>query len=308
MLPIGPKWMQLNSTAGPMGMSIFFTLSGFLITSALLRRADALSFFVKRLFRIVPLAFLGSTLILFLQQAPFHAYVPMWLFYYNYTPGVEGIKHVSHFWSLCVEVHFYILIGLVVAMAGRSGLCLLPFAGLLVTYLRIREGVYLNNNHLRMDEILAGASLALIAEGELGRNLSRMKGWIRNVPLSLALLVFAASCHPQSGWAQYFRPYAGAIAVGMTLSSTGRTQLLLKSWPLRYIAEISYALYIIHPASMMGWLGSGETLERYMKRPLSFGITFCLAHMSTYYFERPCTGFGRLLVERWTEVAKRHRR
>ena len=36
LLPLGPKGWQLNATAGPMGMALFFTLSGFLITRFLL--------------------------------------------------------------------------------------------------------------------------------------------------------------------------------------------------------------------------------------------------------------------------------
>ena len=38
LLPLGPKSLQLNDMAGPMGMAIFFTLSGFLITRFLLHR------------------------------------------------------------------------------------------------------------------------------------------------------------------------------------------------------------------------------------------------------------------------------
>src|ERR1700756_2090390 len=35
LLPLGPKALHLNSTAGPMGMSLFFVLSGYLIISTL---------------------------------------------------------------------------------------------------------------------------------------------------------------------------------------------------------------------------------------------------------------------------------
>ncbi|RZA12642.1 MAG: acyltransferase, partial [Proteobacteria bacterium] len=39
MLPLGPKVWELNVAAGSIGMSLFFTLSGFLITSTLQRNA-----------------------------------------------------------------------------------------------------------------------------------------------------------------------------------------------------------------------------------------------------------------------------
>ena len=39
-VPLGPKLLRLNDAAGAMGMSLFFALSGFLITSTLLHNAD----------------------------------------------------------------------------------------------------------------------------------------------------------------------------------------------------------------------------------------------------------------------------
>ena len=40
LLPLGPKRLQLNVTSGTMGMSLFFTLSGFLITQQLHARRN----------------------------------------------------------------------------------------------------------------------------------------------------------------------------------------------------------------------------------------------------------------------------
>ena len=57
MLPLGPKLFRLNETTGAMGMSLFFSLSGFLITSQLRHNADVHEFLIKRLSRIVPLAY-----------------------------------------------------------------------------------------------------------------------------------------------------------------------------------------------------------------------------------------------------------
>ena len=67
---------------------------------------------------------------------------------------------------------------------------------------------------------------------------------------------------------------------------------------LVYLAGISYALYVIHPMLAHSWLGSGDVIEKYAKRPLLFAVLFCLAHLSTYYYERRWIDFGKSLASR----------
>ena len=69
----------------------------------------------------------------------------------------------SHYWSLCVEVHFYLFVGLLTLACGAKGLRILPFVCLAVTGYRIWTGTTLSvTTHLRVDEILAGATVALV--------------------------------------------------------------------------------------------------------------------------------------------------
>lgn len=112
----------------------------------------------------------GGTLILLLQAAPLRAYPPVWFYYLNYSSGVEGVKHISHFWSLCVEMHFYLFVGLLVGMLGRRGLLALPLLAAAITLWRIKDGVYINvNTHYRVDKICAGAAIALCYGERFGR-------------------------------------------------------------------------------------------------------------------------------------------
>jgi peptidoglycan/LPS O-acetylase OafA/YrhL len=64
LLPLGPAVLRFNEAAGAMGMSLFFALSGFLITSRLLNNTDVIEFFTRRLARILPLSY-TYTLIVF---------------------------------------------------------------------------------------------------------------------------------------------------------------------------------------------------------------------------------------------------
>jgi peptidoglycan/LPS O-acetylase OafA/YrhL len=230
------------------------------------------------------LAFVFITVMLLLQGSSGASFASHYLFAINYD-FVHITSYTSHFWSLCVEVHFYIAIGLLVACFGRRALLLLPLLALGVTILRWYSGTTIHiSTHLRVDEILAGGCLALCYHGALGnRTLNR-------VPLSVQcglLLALVMASHPSTGAFGYVRPYLAALLVGSTLPlvATQLSTALAGRW-LKYIAAISYALYVIHKLTMWGWLGEGSGLEKYLlKRPISFVLTFALAHLSTFYFE-----------------------
>src|SRR6185312_2514363 len=72
LLPLGPKPLQLNWTTGAMGMSLFFILSGYLIIRTL-RNSTIEEFVVKRLVRILPLAYLYLLVVFLLCGLSLHS-------------------------------------------------------------------------------------------------------------------------------------------------------------------------------------------------------------------------------------------
>jgi len=298
MLPLGPKRFELNAAAGVAGMSMFFTLSGFLIVTTLYRHPNVTTFLIRRLFRIVPLSALASVVLLSILRKGPSFYPPHLLYYLNYDH--EHITEITgHFWSLCVEVQFYLFAALLLAVAGLRGLIALPLVGLLVTALKVRAGEpHGIVTHLRADEIMVGASLGLIWNDHLGAFGRAVARGIVKIPTAVAIALFLASNLRFSGALQYAQPYLAGALIGRTLMSTTFLNPWLCTRPLRYIAEISYALYVIHPSTMYGWLGSGDTFVKYAKRPLSFLLTFALAHLSTYKYEHHFMAFGKQLCRR----------
>lgn len=299
LLPVGPKAWQLNSTVGPLGMVLFFTLSGFLITSWLLARPEVAAFAVRRLARIVPLAWLYLLVALpvgFRGTVDLEAWLAHFLFYANWPP-MPLTSVTGHFWSLCVEVQFYVAVALLVAVLGRRGLLLLPLLALAVTALRMYDGVQIAiNTYYRVDEILAGATLALIVNGKLyGLTTTVLR--LGHPLVALPLLVVA--CHPEGGVLNYFRPYLAALLVGWSIAhaSAGWREVLTLRF-LVYVGGISYALYVWHPLLDHSWLGSGDTMEKYIKRPLLFAAAFAVAHVSTFYYEARWTKMARSLGAR----------
>ena len=103
---------------GPSGVRIFFVLSGFLITSILLRELEKTGkislwrFYIRRALRIFPayvafligLAFLCSTGILSIPKPRWEDYLPAALYVSDYLSVPWPL---SHTWSLSVEEQFY---------------------------------------------------------------------------------------------------------------------------------------------------------------------------------------------------------
>jgi hypothetical protein len=115
MLPLGPKWFGLNGTSGALGMCLFFTLSGFLITRTLIHDPSVRNFAIRRVCRIVPLAWLFSLIALPIARAAPADYPATLLFYAN-LPPFWLTPLTAHLWTLCVEMQFYLLIGTLFAL------------------------------------------------------------------------------------------------------------------------------------------------------------------------------------------------
>src|SRR5262249_22149765 len=106
---------------GRMGVDLFFAISGFLITYRLITeyqssgRIALKNFYIRRVFRILPPAFLYLSVIALLTmfgvlRVRSTGILAAVFFLTNYVnPAISDFSFVAHFWSLSVEEHFYLL-------------------------------------------------------------------------------------------------------------------------------------------------------------------------------------------------------
>ena len=174
----------------------------------------------------------------------------------------------------------------------------MPPAALIFTGLRIEAGAHVDiATHLRVDEILAGGTLALGAMfwGERLRAALSRAAFVWGLLIAIAFL-WMVSSHPAGGALAYARPYLGASLVAIVMHSRlWGLHAILEGRIAAYIARISYALYIYHPLMIFGWMNTGGDWTRYLlKRPISYALTWAAAHASTTFWE-----------SRWQTLAKR---
>ena len=127
---------------GFIGVDVFFVLSGFLLTSLLVREVDASGtirlgqFFIRRTRRLLPAMLLVlTTLAIYaavwantveLERLRRHGlasllYVANWLFISDgttYTDVVTGASPLRHVWSLSIEEQFYVILAGAIALAA----------------------------------------------------------------------------------------------------------------------------------------------------------------------------------------------
>ncbi len=189
---------------GYLGVSLFFTLSGFLITCLLVTkpreqpRVRLRSFWARRARRLLPAAALalagvliyGATIASADQLRSLRGdmlatlgYVGNWRFYFsgqNYAQLFSAPSPVLHFWSLAIEEQFYLVFPLVVALVAwvsrgrRYVLGVLLGAGIVVSVIAGRAlyatagsaRVYYGTD-TRAAELLIGALLAVVVSGRV---------------------------------------------------------------------------------------------------------------------------------------------
>lgn len=271
---------------GYLGVSTFFTLSGFLITGLLLHewnvggRIDLGRFWVRRLRRLLP-----AQLVMLLGVACFAACVAdgdqlrriridalatlAWLANWRFiTSGQRYVdlflapSPVLHAWSLAIEEQFYVVFPVFVAAvlgwakAGRRGLAVL--LGLLVAAslaVALALGadpsrVYYGTD-TRIAELLLGACLALWAADPGVQLAERRRPFLIALGLaaSLATLAVWAMVDQTHPWLYRggFAAYGVVSAVLVAATvAPGPLRTVLAWAPLRGLGLVSYGVYLYH--------------------------------------------------------------
>ncbi len=296
LFPLRVGGIPLNESLGIFGMALFFILSGYLITGQLLKQPPVSSFVARRLLRVVPAAWICLALVWWLWPVGLDTALSYLLFYANLPPQ-RLVPPVDHFWSLCVEVQFYMLAALMLWLRVRAIWWLFPALLLAITALRIGHQVTASSiTWFRADDLLAGACLALLMHS---RHWAAVKVQLARAGLVPLLLIALLACsflpHPGLNPLSFLRPYvAGAFVATLLAQPAHPLSRALGGPKLAYIATVSYALYIWHLPLAATWLGSGDVVTKYLKRPLLLLVLFAVAHVSTFQIER-----------RFNELAKR---
>lgn len=285
------------ASVGGYGVSIFFVLSGFLITHLLLKdesRFEGLSlarFYLRRAVRILPVV--GSFLVVMLAfdvagliDVPFWDYVSSATFWRNFRyPHNE----TGHLWSLSVEEQFYLvwpaLFVLLNDRTARIIVCVIAIAAV-----RVYWHVLLKGDHAAIDAKSTIINIEPLAVGVLAAVVTYRRSFDRNAVNAAGLCAVAllgVILFVDLSSIRYVQPllkplgfacvaaiiYAAAFGKGLITK-------ILEFPPLRFVGLVSYSLYIWQQPWAVGPLSAWPT---WAKATCVVGCTLA----SYFLIERP---------------------
>jgi peptidoglycan/LPS O-acetylase OafA/YrhL len=254
------RFVDLARHVGWIGVDLFFVLSGFLISGLLFVEYQARGelrlrrFFVRRGLKIYPAfyALLAYTIAMRLylgRELSPSAVFSEGLFFANYGPALW-----AHTWSLDVEEHFYILLGIAIWWLARRGgsdpfrplvpalliiaVCALSARFVTARLLPYDDKTHLFPTHLRIDSLGFGVLLGYLFHFHRGRLVSFVGG--HRLAILLVSGVFIAPA------------FVLSLARDQAMVTFGLTGLYLGFGGLLVCAVVGTR----EPVRLLGWAGA----------------------------------------------------
>lgn len=302
---------------GHVGVSIFFVLSGFLITLLLMRERDATgsidiaAFIKRRALRIFPVYYL-AIFFLICMDATGKANIPNCAYPYALTYAVNFIDKecdhltISHFWSLSVEEHFYIFWPFIFLLGRRFSLVIaatVAVACVLVGVSLYSEVVNRYPNRWTfpaMLPILVGCITAILHKAPA------IKKLFTDSTMSNIMLVAILAGLVSPAFAKSDVIWLAAMSLLMLYIYYRQDSFvvrILEFKPLALIGLISYGLYVWQGV----FTGNGPYRSGSVFPPeiyTGLWLTFIIAPLSYVFFERPIMSFKKRYSWQSKDVAK----
>jgi peptidoglycan/LPS O-acetylase OafA/YrhL len=299
------------STCSSAGVSLFFALSGFLITNIVAAeietsgRIDFVRFYLRRCLRLLPalFAFLGTIAIIKLlglfPQDAWSSLAASVLYVRNIFGSGDG---TGHLWSLSLEEQFYftwpILLFLIFKRRHSFTLAILIAiavwrAGMIHLHLASDvSGALYERPWFRYDSILYGCFIS-IAAGERPAADRPLSATLLHPLLTIPLLAWSTTISTRSSLHPIALTLEALLAASVTFSVVvcspqSALYRALASAPLRFLGRISYSLYLWQQPFLVVRQPPWHGLRTF---PTSVGAALFLAILSYYLIERPFLSF-----------------
>jgi peptidoglycan/LPS O-acetylase OafA/YrhL len=313
------------------GVTLFFVLSGFLITGILLRCRDIISstkqstiftlqrFYIRRFLRIFPIYYLTLAVAVIL----FKKVRSDFLWHLTYTTNIMVFvqnswdTYTSHFWSLAIEEQFYLIWPLVIFLLPRKQLLKAIFITIILAPLFRFIGHYgLGLSPIQLtvfpiaslDALGLGALLALYTQSPDQYKRAKQRlcnfGLLACLPLLISFVIISFASGGTVLLNALIRPTILAIFCVWLVSSAakgfnGVLGKILEWKPLVSMGKISYGIYVYHYfmnpifGKFLGDLNLSDSAPLLLIFALKVAATFAIAIPSWLFIEKPINSFKK---------------
>jgi len=277
---------------GNAGVRFFFVISGFLITTLLLREREKAGtinlkqFYVRRAYRILPAAYLYMIVITAIFYATFSLKDIVVAFTYttayaHYRPYV-----LTHLWSLSVEEQFYLLWPAIIAfntvLARRVALytiVITPMLRLVMFTAGFGESRLLP---MSVDALAAGCWLAQLQPILMNyRSFFTWRGFGIIWALTLSIPLLGSTGHTRIYQSVCLPMFDIGIVFCIQNAILARHRVLNAAVPV-WIGMVSYSLYLWHMP-----FSDPDVRSWYTTFPTNLALALLAAVVSYYAVERP---------------------
>lgn len=262
---------------GRLGVQVFFVISGLVIAMTLERSQSTIHFAIKRFARLYG-AFLACATITFLVSRVsgiphFNVttidYLKNISLYSLFLPGKKFVD--GAYWSLFVEVNFYVIAAILWATLGSK-----LWIGLLAVALV--GAIWPANDLLQnIPYFLAGVGLYKWFF-DSNRGLAAF--------LIVSALILSIFANREFTHVDHAAIWLGVLAMGAGLQWCPTLAL----GPMARLGEMSYAMYLIHQnvgVTLMHWVSQYAHVPDILKISLTIVVMYAIASFITDYIEQP---------------------
>jgi peptidoglycan/LPS O-acetylase OafA/YrhL len=301
---------------GDTGVNLFFVISGFLITTLLLKekvthgQISLKRFYLRRALRIIPAAYLFLLVMIALNVIykfgiTGTSFAAAFLFYKNFPYQEE--PYLGHFWTLAAEAQFYLLFPFLLSLNTKWYTALLSAIIIVVPVISILGFYHVHFGNTIMQRatqiimysfwkgpfiILIGSLAAVL----LFKGIISLKNNKQNYCLGFLLLIAALTISSKAFvfYTPYVSEYLSAIlfagVIVLSLSTRNLLSGVLSNPVLVKIGVLSYSLYLwqqpfIGNHVWQPWLQWLSSSSQAVLLAVKLVIVFIIAFVSYYFVE-----------------------
>jgi len=291
---------------GDFGVRLFFVLSGFLITHLMFFEVqkngylNVKKFWVRRFLRLMPLYYLAITFTFFLDffgkiNLPLCSYSYAYFYAFNFVTSECAWSGFSHFWSLAVEEHFYLIWPLLIYFGFKFGfLFALGLVGIYF-YFSDLSSLFGAARGINRWTFPALVPIAIGCLGAYAVRLAYLKDRMGDRDFAGISLIFSVPLivlpwlWPELAFNYKIMLQSVGVVVLFLYMYFNQSSVLVRvlEWePLASLGVISYGLYV-----WQGIFTGNGPYRQFSGWPPSVDagvfLTFLVAPISYWYFERP---------------------